>query len=198
MVKITEAVFDFNISHKSLQVKFPNDKKQSILDQTGKPKFIATLFCSRKCGFYLLNAFLMNFLITLISLTNFSIDLERSQNRLSGTFTLILTSISFKWVTNRSLPTISYMTSLDKYQIWSILFMCLECLWHSLANKVFSQDLVFKYDQISFLFYFCCFWLIQIYFIVLFFNDYFCIKKLIGLEKKMLTNRLQTLKKDAY
>lgn len=193
MVKITEAVFDLNISQKSLQVKFQNDKNQAIIDKTGKPKFIATLFCSRKYGFYLLNAFLMNFLITLISLTNFSIDLERPQNRLSGTFTLILTSISFKWVTNRSLPTISYMTSLDKYQIVSILFMCLECIWHSLANKVVEQNLVNKYDQISFLFFFCCFLFIQIYFLILFINDYICIKKLIRLEKKMLINNKKNL-----
>jgi hypothetical protein len=104
-------------SFKTIKFDFPNDRKKDSVRNSYQSKYVASCFCSRKFGFYITNAYLLNFLITVISLTNFAIEIRRVQNRLSGTFTLILTSISFKWVTNRSLPTISYMTSMDRYQI---------------------------------------------------------------------------------
>ena len=78
-----------------------------------------------------MNVYSFNFLITLLSLTLFAIETKISQNRLSGTFTLILTSFSFKVVTSKTIPAISYLTSLDKYQIANIMYLVMCCVWHA-------------------------------------------------------------------
>lgn len=75
-----------------------NTNKQNIL--------IATCYCVRRPEFYLFNAFFLIFLITLSSLTVFSIPKE--SNRLQTIYTILLSNISFKWVFNRSLPNVSY------------------------------------------------------------------------------------------
>lgn len=49
---------------------------------------------------------------------------------------VVVISVSFKWVTNRTLPTISYLTSLDKYQIISIIYLAMCCVWHSSISTV--------------------------------------------------------------
>jgi hypothetical protein len=90
-----------------------------------KPYFQAKIYCSRLSGFYIFNAFLLIFLITCSALTIFAIDCKLPQGRLQTTCTLLLTSVSLKWVTNRYLPTISYLTSLDKYSMVCIFFLCL-------------------------------------------------------------------------
>ena len=71
-------------------------------------------------------------------MTIFSIDCKSPQSRLQTTYTLLLTSISFKWVINRSLPTVSYLTSLDKYAITCIVFISLLASWHSIAGACWS------------------------------------------------------------
>ncbi len=92
---------------------------------TDRPYFQAKIYCSRLSGFYIFNAFLLIFLITCSALTIFAIDCKLPQGRLQTTCTLLLTSVSLKWVTNRYLPTISYLTSLDKYSMVCIFFLCL-------------------------------------------------------------------------
>lgn len=56
-----------------------------------RAKFVATCFCSRRPAYYLINCFSFNFLITCLSLTIFSLETRLAPNRISGTFTLILT-----------------------------------------------------------------------------------------------------------
>lgn len=150
-----------------------------------RSKFVASCFCTRRFGFYLINAYLFNFLITAISLTNFAIEIRRPQNRLSGTFTLILTSISFKWVTNRSLPTVSYMTSLDRYQIVNILYMCLLCVWHAIVAAFFETPADKDYYDKWFLLGFSIlFVLFHIYFLIGFMIAYKKIKAIRDSEKE--------------
>lgn len=187
LVKVSEvASYDLHGSYTSLKLKFPNDRKQVIVNKTYQSKFVATLFCSRRFGFYFINAYLFNFLITIISLTNFSIEIRRPQNRLSGTFTLILTSISFKWVTNRALPTVSYMTSLDRYQIVNILYMCFLCVWHAIIATNFDLNVKEKYDKISLIAFSILFLLIHIFFIIRTIIDYQQIKELKRYEKEYI------------
>ena len=92
-----------------------NEISNNMNETIKKLKFVAVCKCSRKPLYYLINCYSFNFLITILSLTLFVIDSKLAQNRISGTFTLILTSFSFKVVTSKSLPTISYLTSLDRY-----------------------------------------------------------------------------------
>lgn len=104
------------------------------------PKFVVSCYCSRRPGYYLFNAYYLIFLITVSSLTIFAIKPELPQNRLQTTFTLLLTSISFKWVINKSLPTISYLTSLDQYAIVCITFLCALNLWHAIAGALYPGN----------------------------------------------------------
>ena len=100
-----------------------------------------------RAGYYLFNAYFLIFVITSSALTIFSVDCKLPQNRLQITFIILLTSVSFKWVINRYLPTVSYLTSLDTYAIVSILYICLLCVWHSLIgnlNFFFIFKLVLK------------------------------------------------------
>jgi hypothetical protein len=66
----------------------------------------------------------------------FSIDYTLVNSRLQSTFTLLLTSVSFKWVINRSLPTVSYLTILDKYAIICIIYLTLLAIWHSIIASM--------------------------------------------------------------
>lgn len=113
--------------------------KQEVLANKlfqAKSKFVASCFVSRNYIYYMTNVYSFNFLITILSLTLFVIDFDRAERRISGTFTLILTSFSFKIVTSKTLPTISYLTSLDKYQIINIVYLGICCVWHSICTSL--------------------------------------------------------------
>ncbi len=84
--------------------------------------------------------FFLNFLITAVSLTAFSINNNYPQYRLQSTFTILLSAISLKWtIINRSLPSISYLTLLDAYQIANIAFICSSSIWHALDSQFFLE-----------------------------------------------------------
>lgn len=109
----------------------------SLVTHTHKHTFFFNnfYFVFKRPGYYIFNAYFLIFLITISSLTIFSVDCRLPGNRLQTTYTLLLTSVSFKWVINRSLPTVSYLTSLDQYAIVSISFLCLICFWHSIVGS---------------------------------------------------------------
>jgi hypothetical protein len=105
------------------------------------PKISANCYTARRPGFYIVNAFFLIFLITIVSFAVFAINTKTPHFRLQTTYTLLLTAISLKWVImNRTLPIISYLTSLDVYQIASFTFICLLAAWHALIAS-FWPDL---------------------------------------------------------
>ncbi len=103
------------------------------------PKISATCYATRHPQYYFWNAFFLIFIITIMSFSVFSIDYKMAQTRLQGVFTLVLTSISFRWVVNRSLPTVSYLTSLDAYAIANIVLLCLKAFAHASLNVLFEN-----------------------------------------------------------
>ena len=103
-------------------------------------KIVATCYSARRPGYYIFNAYFLIMLITTSSLTIFSINPKLPQNRLQTSYTLLLTSVSFKWVINRYLPTISYLTSLDKYAIISIGYLCMLCIWHAVVGSFWTAQ----------------------------------------------------------
>ena len=54
--------------------------------------------------------FTFQFFISALSFATFAVSPELPQNRLQLSFTLLLTSVAFKFVINQSLPKISYLT----------------------------------------------------------------------------------------
>ncbi|CAF4866175.1 unnamed protein product [Rotaria magnacalcarata] len=67
-----------------------------------------------------------------MAFTTFSVTYNLPQNRLQLSFTLLLTAVTFKWVVVRCLPTISYLTTLDKYVLLSMVMLCVVCAWHAI------------------------------------------------------------------
>ncbi|CAF2842061.1 unnamed protein product [Rotaria sp. Silwood2] len=118
------------------EYSFENDN--SGIEQKKHPVLAFTCRAARRPGYYYWNGFCLIFLITVCSFCIFSIPPDLPQSRLQITCTLLLTSVTFRWVVNRSLPTISYLTTLDKYAIISIIMLVLLCVWHSvIATLIF-------------------------------------------------------------
>ena len=121
----------------------PNDADSvKIVIDGGKrkktPKLVATAYTSRHSGFYVFNAFFLIFLITASTLSGFSIDVKSPQSRLQITYTILLASISFKWVINRTLPPVSYLTFLDTYSIICIVFINVLAGYHAVISRFHS------------------------------------------------------------
>eukprot|EP00966_Prymnesium_polylepis_P248373 5742394-Prymnesium_polylepis.1 len=55
----------------------------------------------------------------LLSFTQYPIDYDDSGTRLSITLTLVLTAAAYKFAVSSMVPTISYLTLLDKYVLFS-------------------------------------------------------------------------------
>lgn len=168
--------------------KVSNDsynKKELFLNKS--PKLRVSTFCSRRPGYYFSNAYFLIFLITISALDTFSIKCKLPQNRLQTTFTLLLTLISLKWVINRSLPAIAYQTSLDKYAIASISYICIICAYHGVIGRVsLNLDTSQEIDEWVFVFFSLILVLIQLYFVNWVIKAYDKIKKLQKEESEYL------------
>lgn len=152
------------------------------------PLIRAACFVARQPGYYYWNAYFLIFLITVSSLCTFSVDCRLPQSRLQITFTLLLTSISFKWVVNRSLPAISYLTSLDIYAIANIVFLCLIGSWHAIAGACWEASYARFLDMWLLISFASLFVLIQIVLILKLTIPYIKICDLKRKEKKYLKN----------
>lgn len=140
------------------------------------------------------------------ALTVFSIPENMPQARLPTTYTIMLSSISFKWVFNRSLPAVPYLTVLDKYSISGILFINLLAAWHALVGKYNKQwdPQVDKYVMFGFL---ALFLIEHLFFLIVYFiitrkkrflqhEEYKFIRKF--LKENRLTSLKQIEEEDIY
>lgn len=152
------------------------------------PKISATCYSSRRPGYYIFNAYLLIFLITTSSLTIFSINPKLPQSRLQTSYTLLLTSVSFKWVINRYLPTVSYLTSLDKYAIGCISYLCLCCVWHAVVGTFWSNTEAVRLDLWLLIACAVLLLLINIWVVLWFIFAYRRIKRLQAEEVQFLKN----------
>ncbi|CAF1064987.1 unnamed protein product, partial [Didymodactylos carnosus] len=118
------------------EIKEEYSLEEESLEQRKHPVFSVTCRAARRPLYYYWNGFCLIFLITVCSFCIFAIPPQHPQNRIQTTCTLLLTSITFRWVVNRSLPTISYLTTLDKYAIVSIMILVLMCIWHSIIGHI--------------------------------------------------------------
>ena len=78
----------------------------------------------------------MILLITVIGLTRFTVTCDLPQVRLIIDQMVTLTLITFKSVANANLPTISYLTSVDKYLLFSIVFIMLQCIYDAVIGVI--------------------------------------------------------------
>lgn len=97
--------------------------------------FMSKSYISRKPGYYLYNAYMLIFLITMLGFVPFAFDPNGPQFRCQVTGLLILTSVNFRWVVTQRLPSVPYLTSLDKYAIGSLFHLVFFCIWHSIIGS---------------------------------------------------------------
>ncbi|VDI31003.1 Hypothetical predicted protein, partial [Mytilus galloprovincialis] len=69
----------------------------------------------RKFGYFILNILLVMTFISCLPLTIFAVSRDLIENRIFLGFLLILIGVTFRFITNKVLPKISYLTTLDKY-----------------------------------------------------------------------------------
>lgn len=135
------------------------------------PALDLTINAARKPTYYCWNIAFLIFLIALSSLSIFSIRCHLNASRLQIACTLLLTLVTFKWVINRTLPTVSYMTNLDKYQTVSMLLICGQIMWYAVISSVIHIDdkcvhPYALYDFVAFVFFCGLFLLINSVFVV--------------------------------
>ena len=122
----------------------------------------------RRPWFYLTSAYLYIFLIASLAFTLFAIDNKVPQGRIPAAFILLLTAFSFKWTLTSLTPSVSYMTSLDKYTIVCIFFICLTIVWHSIIATWWDPVYALFLDGILLLTFSGLFVIIHAYFITWF------------------------------
>ncbi|CAF1496458.1 unnamed protein product [Adineta ricciae] len=140
------------------------DEDDRSTTKTGgeRKRTIVTVTChvARRSSYFYWNGYCLIFLITLVSYTCFFIPPSQMYNRIQVTCTLLLTSITFRWTVNRSLPTVSYLTTLDIYGMVCMFALVVSAIWHTLAGyltfeytanfTVTPRSWQIKYDRIAF------------------------------------------------
>ncbi|VDM31098.1 unnamed protein product [Hydatigera taeniaeformis] len=95
------------------------------------PCLSVTCRAARRPGYFYWNVFLIMFMISGLSFATFAVSPDKAELRLRLSFTLILTSVTFKYVITQSLPRISYLTYMDKYVLMSLAILCVISIWHA-------------------------------------------------------------------
>lgn len=120
--------------------------RDSTKERSKSPAISFTCHASRRPGYFYWNVYFLIFFITIMIFATFSVKPHLPQNRLQLGFTLLLTAVTFKFVVNRCLPTISYLTSLDKYVLGSMFLQCIICSWHSIISIMDELELYSTWD----------------------------------------------------
>ncbi|CAF3824054.1 unnamed protein product [Adineta steineri] len=112
------------------------DDNANAINNKERYRSILTVTChaARRSNYFYWNGYWLIFLITIVSFCIFSIPPNLAANRLQICCTLLLTSITFRWTVNRSLPTISYLTTMDKYAIMCLFILVILSIWHAIIG----------------------------------------------------------------
>jgi len=92
-------------------------------------------------NYYLWNVSVMLLLLGTLSLTTFSIDFDDIGERLSSILTLVLATVAFKLVIANDTPNISYLTVLDIYTLFTVVFICMIGIAFSIMHGFHKNDM---------------------------------------------------------
>ncbi|XP_060608435.1 gamma-aminobutyric acid receptor subunit rho-1-like isoform X2 [Ruditapes philippinarum] len=124
--------------------------KEIAETQFKNPALLVKCVATRNAGFFLYNIILIMTMISTLSLTTFAVDKSLIQNRLQLAFIITLTGVTFKMVSNQSLPKIPYLTHLDRFIIGSMVYNWLVCLWHAVLSQYEGKSNQGDMDKIAF------------------------------------------------
>ena len=81
------------------------------------------------------------FIITALGFVPFSINASKPHFRMSVAGVLILTQVNFRWIITQRIPSVGYLTSIDKFAIGNLFFLVAFALWHSIiGSTLFDED----------------------------------------------------------
>ena len=110
-----------------------------------RPSFTVSSTISRRPGYFIYNAYMLIFLISALGFVPFSFNHSLPHFRIQTTCLLILSSINFRWIVTQKLPTVSYLTTLDKYAIVALIFLVSLCAWHAVIGSVLFSSIDREY-----------------------------------------------------
>ncbi|UJR11608.1 hypothetical protein I4U23_015790 [Adineta vaga] len=119
---------DDNDEHEMKHRNNKEEPKRSVLT--------VTCHAARQSAYFFWNGYFLILLITSVSFCTFGMPMQVAINRLQVSCTLLLTSVTFRWTVNRSLPTVSYLTSLDKYGLLCMTNLVIHSFWHSVISVI--------------------------------------------------------------
>lgn len=93
----------------------------------------------------------------LLSIGMYGVNPEDIGDRLSYTITQVLAVVAFQFVIGESLPRVSYLTIIDRYNIFifiSIMICCVEALFVGWYSHEWDVDTVEEIDHLCFICYF--------------------------------------------
>jgi NADH:ubiquinone oxidoreductase subunit 5 (subunit L)/multisubunit Na+/H+ antiporter MnhA subunit len=107
----------------------------------------------------------------------FSFLVTAPNHRINSTVMLILSSINFKIAVTTRLPTVSYLTVLDKYSLTALIYLGVLCSYHSIigGSLINHPD---QYDWIFFIAFAVIYAIFHFFYILYFLKKYFNHKKL--------------------
>ncbi|XP_069101767.1 cys-loop ligand-gated ion channel-like isoform X2 [Argopecten irradians] len=164
---------DYVESKKSVIRKEYTDRKNVEF-----PVLRVSCFATRQFMFFVWNIIIIMLIISLLSFATFAIDRNLPQNRLQLAFTLTLTGVTFRFVANQSLPKIPYLTKLDKFILFSMIFNFLVSVWHATVSQIDDTTAADgRHDFWAFITFIILYSLFQCIFILNVFLRYFMTKQ---------------------
>lgn len=125
-----------------------------------RSKITLTCHVARKAGYFFWNVALIMFCITSLTFCSFTVDKDSSKDRLGITLTLLLTSVAFKMVVSKSLPTISYLTTLDIYILINMMILVAQSIHTTCISLITNKNLQDKADK-YFLYFLAVFFILD-------------------------------------
>ncbi|XP_063437274.1 gamma-aminobutyric acid receptor subunit beta-1-like isoform X3 [Mytilus trossulus] len=127
----------------------------------------------RQFGFFVWNILIIMTIISLLSFTTFAVDNTKPQNRLQLGFTLTLTGVTFRFVTNQSLPKISYLTKLDIYILFCMIFNFCISIWHAVITRFKDNSNQDSMDFWAFIIFIIIYSVFQLIYFMIVVGSYF-------------------------
>ena len=114
------------------------------------PLYQIRLHVMRQYGFYIYNVAIIMCLITALTFSAFSVKVDSVGDRIQITLTLLLTSVAFKYYVQQFVPTVSYLTLMDKYLLCCMVFQFAMAIHNSVSGMITNSKSLHYFEWIVF------------------------------------------------
>ena len=100
----------------------PTSAEMEATSQYSYPRYNIRVSVIRQYKFYIYNVFLIMCLFNVSTFWSFVVKADSQAGRIQIHLTILLTSVAFKYNVQQFVPRVSYLTLIDKYILWSMIF----------------------------------------------------------------------------